>query len=790
MKDTLEKTQKFERNLEQSKPGERSMDKSIHESEHLYHAILDSMGDSIHIIDRQFRIIFASERSNLWLEQVSLPKIILGQTLHEAFPFLSEKVYEEYRQVVETGKTVMTEEKTKIGQSEFITETQKIPVMGKGKVVNVVTIIRDLTELKKNQGILASEKNKLQSLIDSLEFGITIQDREYNIIFQNEFMKKIFGNMWEKCYQIYESRDNVCDGCPIELSFRDGMPHKTERKVIAQSGETLILDITSTPIRDDEGNVFSCFEITQDITERKSEEEALAKSYAFLKGVIESPKNVVIFALDHEYRYIAFNKNHHQTMKQIWGVDITLGNSILEYIKNTEDRQKAKLNFDRALSGESFIIIEEYGDTMLERRCYEDIYNPIIDETGHIIGLTLFLTDITERKRAEEERERLQSQLLQAQKMESVGRLAGGVAHDFNNMLSVIIGYSELGMNQLSSADPLYTSMQQIRKAAGRSADLTRQLLAFARKQTVSPLVLNLNECVESMLKMLRRLIGEDIDLAWLPGAKIWPVKVDPSQIDQVLVNLCVNARDAISGVGRITIETHPARIDESYCAGHPDAAPGEYVVLSVSDNGYGMDKETLNNLFEPFFTTKERGKGTGLGLATVYGIVKQNSGFIDVYSEPGQGTTFKIYVPRHTAWITQPQEETPGLPPTSPGNETILLVEDESAILDIERLMLESLGYHVLTASAPQEALLTAREKSGGIQLLITDVIMPEMNGRELAKNLTFSCPGIKILFMSGYSGDIIAHHGVLDDGMHFIQKPFSIQGLAAKVREVLDGK
>jgi CheY-like chemotaxis protein len=373
--------------------------------------------------------------------------------------------------------------------------------------------------------------------------------------------------------------------------------------------------------------------------------------------------------------------------------------------------------------------------------------------------------------------------------MESVGRLAGGVAHDFNNMLSVIIGYSELAMSQLSTADPLFASMQQIRKAAGRSADLTRQLLAFARKQTVSPKVLNLNECVESMLKILRRLIGEDIDLAWLPGAKIWPVSIDPSQIDQILANLCVNARDAISGVGRITIETHAQNIDDYYCASHPDAAPGEHVVLSVSDNGSGMDKETLDNLFEPFFTTKESGKGTGLGLATVYGIVKQNSGFINVYSEPGFGTTFKIYLPRHTVDIKPTQEETPALP-ASLGNETILLVEDEAAILDIEKLMLESLGYLVLKASTPTEAIHAAGEHAGGIQLLITDVIMPEMNGSELAKNLISLCPGIKILFISGYTGDIIAHHGVLDEGMHFIQKPFSIEGLAFKVREALDGK
>ncbi len=257
----------------------------------------------------------------------------------------------------------------------------------------------------------------------------------------------------------------------------------------------------------------------------------------------------------------------------------------------------------------------------------------------------------------------LESQLRQAQKMESVGRLAGGVAHDFNNMLGVIIGHTELALEQMDPAQPLFTSMQEIRKAALRSADLTRQLLAFARKQTVAPKVLDLNETVEGMLKMLRRLIGEDIDLVWLPDSDLWPVKMDPSQIDQILANLCVNARDAIEGVGKITIETHKVTFDEAYCADHSGFIPGDFVMLAVSDDGQGMDKETLDKIFEPFFTTKGIGKGTGLGLATVYGIVKQNNGFINVYSEPGQGTTFKIYLPRHAAETEQMERKARLLP-------------------------------------------------------------------------------------------------------------------------------
>jgi signal transduction histidine kinase/ActR/RegA family two-component response regulator len=390
------------------------------------------------------------------------------------------------------------------------------------------------------------------------------------------------------------------------------------------------------------------------------------------------------------------------------------------------------------------------------------------------------------RKQAEEEQIKLQSQLVQAQKMESVGRLAGGVAHDFNNMLAVILGYTEIAMDQVNTAQSLFAALREIRKAAERSADLTRQLLTFARKQTIAPRVLDLNETVDRMLKMLRRLIGEDIDLVWKPGRNLWLVRVDPSQIDQLLANLCVNARDAIADVGKITIETDVGAFDEAYCADHAGFVPGEYVLLAVSDNGCGMDQETLGHLFEPFFTTKEVGKGTGLGLASIYGMVKQNNGFINVYSEPGQGTTFKVYLPRHAAKSGHLPEKGLDLP-VERGHETILLVEDEPAILKMATMMLERLGYAVLAAATPGQAIRLAHEHAGEIHMLMTDVVMPEMNGRDLAGNLLSIYPDLKRLFMSGYTADVIAHHGVLDAGVCFIQKPFSLKDLAAKLRQVL---
>jgi len=388
-------------------------------------------------------------------------------------------------------------------------------------------------------------------------------------------------------------------------------------------------------------------------------------------------------------------------------------------------------------------------------------------------------------KQAEEEKAKLEAQLQQAQKMESIGRLAGGVAHDFNNMLSVILGHTELALEQMNPEQPLHADLKEIQEAAQRSADLTRQLLAFARKQTVVPSVLDLNETVLGVLGMLRRLIGENIELVWLPEADLWPIEIDPSQTDQILTNLCVNARDAIANTGKITIKTENRIYSEEYRAKDPSFLPGEFVVLHVSDNGHGMDKETMAHIFEPFFTTKGVGEGTGLGLPTVYGIVKQNNGFINVESTAGQGTIFEIYLPRYVEKATGVSEKS-ATETTAGGEETILLVEDESSILKLATRMLENHGYTVLAASTPGEAMHLAKNHQGQIHILMTDVIMPEMNGRELAKNLLSLYPHLKCLFMSGYTDDIIASHNVLAPGTYFLQKPFSIKKLSAALTKL----
>ena len=403
------------------------------------------------------------------------------------------------------------------------------------------------------------------------------------------------------------------------------------------------------------------------------------------------------------------------------------------------------------------------------------------DTDGKPLRITGTHTDLTVQKM-------LESQLHHSQKMESIGRLAGGVAHDFNNMLSVIIGYAYLGMMESHPTHPLYAYLTEIHKAAERSAGLTQQLLTFARKQTITPVVMDLNDTVSGMFKMLRRLIGENIILEWQPAANLSLVKVDPTQVDQILANLCINASDAINGSGKITIKTENCTIEEDFSSYHAGIVPGEYVLLEVSDDGCGMDHEILAHIFEPFFTTKGVAEGTGLGLATVYGAVKMNKGFIYVDSKPGLGATFSIYLPRHANDAEQAKESVAET--TICGQETIMLVDDEPAILDMTAMFLSRQGYTVLQANSPAEALRLAREYGGGISLLITDVIMPEMNGRELANNLQLLYPQLKCLFMSGYMADIIVHQGVLDEGLHFISKPIMLPDLTAKVREALDGK
>lgn len=601
-------------------------------------------------------------------------------------------------------------------------------------------------------------------------------------------------------------------------SLREGRDtYEIEHRIVRKgTGEVRYVREKCEHIRDASGRIVRSIGMVHDITGRKQAEHGLRESEARFRSLFEDAP----FALwEEDFSKVKarfdelcrsgvtdlrawLDRNPGEVANLAAQVRIVQINKTSVRVFGAESKEEITRDLPRYFTADSLEVFKEEVLALAEGRTgfSSEALRLTLGGRPAVFDLTLSVQpgyeqslsrvlvsfiDTTERKRTEEEREKLQGQLLQAQKMESIGRLAGGVAHDFNNMLGVILGHSEIALIRMEPADPLRTHLEEIQKAAERSADLTCQLLAFARKQTVAPKVLDLNDAVGGMLKMLRRLIGEDLDLAWMPGAELRPIKIDPTQIDQILVNLCVNARDAIIGEGKVTIETANVTFDDAYCADHPGYSSGRYVMLAVSDNGIGMGKEVLDRLFEPFFTTKRQ--GTGMGLAMVYGIVKQNEGFINVYSEPRCGTTFKIYLPGCPAeTIAAPADDQS--PAVQTGMETILLVEDEEMLLDLGKTMLEGLGYTVLAAMTSEEAIRLAQGNAAEIDLLITDVVLQGMNGRELSERIRAIKPDMKCLFMSGYTANVIAHRGVLDHGVQFIQKPFSINAFAAKVREALE--
>jgi PAS domain S-box-containing protein len=644
----------------------------------------------------------------------------------------------------------------------------------------VMVIYSDVSERKQAEKALLRKDALLGAMLRNLPFDFWARDANQRILMQSDESVNLWGDLAADTASLQQFDAKTLEqGAANNRRVLAGEIISEECALVTKDGGLREFHHILAPIR--EGTeILGVLGINIDITEHKQVLEEVCRSNELLSSFIKhSPiyayiKEVAPF----ESRVLKASDNFQEMI----GVP---GSQMAG--KTMEELFPAE--FAAKITADDWLVVSRgeilHQDEELNGRCYTTFKFPIpIGRKSYLAGYTI---DLTERRRAAEEKSKLEAQLAQAQKMESVGRLAGGVAHDFNNMLGVILGQTELTMSRLEPTHPLFASLQNIHNAAERSADLTRQLLAFARKQTVVPKMLDLNEIVEGMLSMLRRLISEDINLVWLPGRNLGAIKMDPSQVDQILVNLCVNARDAISDAGVLTIETGIAVFDEAYCTAHPGFFPGEYVLLALSDNGSGMDAETISHLFEPFFTTKDFGKGTGLGLATVYGIVRQNNGFIDVDSAPGRGTTFRVYLPRHEIQAEQ-TAQTDAVELLARGRETILLVEDEPMILEMTKEMLEGQGYAVLPVAAPNEAISLSQEHAGKIDLLITDVVMPEMNGRELAAQLLLLRPDLQLLFMSGYTADVIAQHGVLEEGVHFIQKPFSLKDLSAKVRAVLD--
>ncbi len=523
--------------------------------------------------------------------------------------------------------------------------------------------------------------------------------------------------------------------------------------------------------------------ISLEIAERKLAQKALEESEEKFRLAFQTSPDAIYLSRVSDGMCIDINDGF--TKLTGYTRDDVIGKTSQEL--NIRHDPKGRVRFRAHLESNGFVENMETEFRTKDGRILTGLVSARILRVNQEDLVLSIIRDITARKKAEEEKKRLEAELSLAQKMESVGRLAGGVAHDFNNMLSVIIGRAEMTLHCSILNDRVRQNLNEIIHAGHRSAALTRQLLAFASKQPTTPQIVDLNDTVSGMLMMLHRLIGEDIDLSWKPEIDLRKVRIDPSQIDQILINLVVNARDSISGAGSITVRTDNFVVDDAARAGKPELMPGRYVLLAVNDTGAGMTREVRGKIFEPFFTTKELGKGTGLGLSTVYGIVKQNNGFIDVVSEPGKGATFKIYLPGFEhGTAPAPEKKASGNRPT--GAETILLVEDNEIILDLSKCMLEMLGYTVIATHAPTRAITIAQTHPGDIGLLITDVTMPEMNGRELAETLGQMRPGVKSLFMSGYAADVLGSRGILEEGVNFIQKPFGSDEFALKVRQVLD--
>ena len=754
----------------------------LQRTEELLRAVVDEVTDAIYVKDRDGKyLLFNRAASRLTGKSAA---DALGRDDTVLFDLDSARVVMDCdRRVMTTGVAETEEmELTAAGVTRAYLSTKAPYHDEHGNVVGVIGIARDITDRKRAEEQSRVAAERLQAVIAAAPMVIWAMDR-------NGIKTLSVGKLLEK----WGRKENDMVGRSIFEAAKD-VPDMLEAARRVLNGESLSGVTTAGtetfewwyyPLRADDGAITGAIGVAVDASDRKRVEDALRESDILLRQVLNAlPVGAAV--VNPSGDIILSNP----ASKRIWASMVAPGAERYARAKGwwhdtgkriaPEEWASVRAVTQGQTSVNELIDIENFDGV---RKTIKNSAAPIRDNAHRITGAVVINEDVTEVLR-------LQDQFLQAQKMEAVGHLAGGVAHDFNNLLTIINSYSEIIETRLPADSPVQAMVREIIQAGQRAASLTRQLLAFSRKQVIEPRVLDLNAIVTDTAKMLQRLIGEDVTLNTVLEPELGRVRADPGQIEQVLINLAVNARDAMPQGGKLTIETRRAELDETYTQSHPHLKAGPYILLIVSDTGMGMDEATKAHIFEPFFTTKSPGKGTGLGLATVYGIVKQSAGHIAVDSKPGQGTAFKVYLPVVNDVIA------PGKSQSSPkafkapprGNETILLSEDEPTVRALVCHTLQTHGYTVLEAGQSDQALHMAEGYKGTIHLLVTDVVMPVMSGRQLAERLAAMRPAVKVLYLSGHTDDAMIRHGVLRAEMAFLQKPFTPNSLAAKVREVLD--
>lgn len=643
--------------------------------------------------------------------------------------------------------------------------------------------------LKQAQFIIETERSRLRILLQTIPALVWMKNTDGVYLACNAHFERFFDAteseiLGKTDYDFVDSEQADFFREHDRKAIAAGQPSVNEEWVTyADDGHRELLETIKTPVHDAEGRLIGVLGIARNITEHRQAEDELKNERLRFKNLVDSVDGIVWEA---DAESFAFTYVSQQAER-------LLGYPVAEWYQ--PEFWKDHLHPDDSEWAPTFCSNQTLSrqDHSFEYRFMaqdghivwlHDIVT-VVEENGRPRWLRGIMVDTTGKKLEEAEKQKLEAQLRQAQKMEAIGRLAGGVAHDFNNKLAVILGYVEMALRAGSASERYVTYLKQVLKTAGQARDITRQLLTFSRQEMIAPRTLDLNDVVRDSQLGLCRFIGEDISFEVRLSENLWPINMDPSQIDQVIMNLVVNARDAMEDGGRLIVETQNVIIDEAYSLLNPDAAAGEYVQLTVNDTGCGMDRETQQHIFEPFYTTKMAGKGTGLGLATIYGIITQSNGFVNVYSEPGVGTTFRIYFPRCDKPHNVMETSEPSI--HLDVSATILLVEDDPSVRDMAADILREIGYNILIAATSQEAIAICSTDKCKPDLLLTDVIMPDMNGRELAHRIEALCPCIKVLFMSGYTADIISKKGILEEGLHFIQKPFSRANLHNQIQQIL---